>query len=109
MTTILKRIGWPYWAMNLLLGLVLPILLHNVSIGGMWRSGVIYGLLYTIIAGLIGFFVKRRGDAWWLLFGLPVLFALGVLLSGPNYAIYFALVYLCISYLSYGLTQAKGM
>jgi len=107
--TILKRIGWPYWALSIVLGVVLPVLLHSISIGGLWRSGVIYGLIYSVTAGVIGHYVKRRGDSWWLLFVLPVLFALGILVSGPKYAIYFAPVYLCISYLAYGLSAMEGM
>ncbi|MTV81267.1 hypothetical protein [Secundilactobacillus folii] len=108
MTTILKRLGWPYWLLSLVLGIGFPIMLRNLAIGGMWRSGIIYGLLYSVIAGVLGSLVKRRGDAWWLLFVLPILFAIGVFLSGPQYAIYFAAVYLCIGYLSYGLTTKKG-
>lgn len=107
MMTILKRIGWPYWAVSIVLGVVLPIILHSISIGGMWRSGMIYGLGYSIIAGLLGYFVKHRGERWWLLFTLPVLFSLGIYLSGPKYALYFAPVYLCISYLAYGLSATQ--
>lgn len=108
MTTILKRIGWPYWVLSIILGMVMPIILSLVPISEMWRSGVVYGVIYSVAAGLIGFFVKRRGDSWWQIFLLPVLFALGILLSGPKYVIYFALVYLCISYLAYGLSATEG-
>lgn len=107
--TVIKRIGWPYWVLSIILGIAVPVLLDNVSIGGLWRSGVIYGLIYAVVAGLIGHFVKRRGDGWWLIFLLPVLFALGIQLSGPKYALYFVPVYLCISYLAYGLSATEGM
>ncbi|MCH5461279.1 hypothetical protein HC026_01180 [Lactobacillus sp. LC28-10] len=108
MTTILKRIGWPYWVLSIILGAVLPMILSIVPISEMWRSGVIYGLIYSVAAGLIGSFIKRRDDNWWQLFLFPVLFALGIQLSGPEYVIYFALVYLCISYLAYGLSATEG-
>lgn len=107
--TVLKRISWPFWTVSIILGLVVPILLHSISISGLWRSGVIYGLLYSVTAGLIGHLVKRHGDGWWRLFVLPVLFALGIFMSGPKYALYFAPMYLCISYLAYGLSTMEGM
>lgn len=107
--TVLKRISWPFWMVSIILGIVVPILLYGSSISGLWRSGVIYGLLYSVTAGLIGHVIKRHGDGWWRLLVLPVLFALGILMSGPRYALYFAPMYLCISYLAYGLSAMEGM
>ncbi|KRN25992.1 hypothetical protein FD14_GL000098 [Secundilactobacillus similis DSM 23365 = JCM 2765] len=102
---ILKRFGWPYWAVGLVMGLFVPILLQQVTIDPVWHSGVIFGLVNSVLAGVIGYLVKHRGEAGWLILVLPVIFAVGIWVSGPAYAIYFAISYLCISYLAYGLTR----
>ena len=108
MEMFLKRIGWPYWVISLILGVVIPYLLEKIiSLGAMVHLGIIFGIVYPILAGLIGWYVKRHDESVWVIWILPVIFAVGLYFVGPLHATYFAPVYLCVAYLTYGLSAAN--
>lgn len=58
---------------------------------------------FSIYAGV---HVAHQGRHWWELLVFPVLFLGALYFFLPKYAIYFPLMYLCLSYLSYGLNKA---
>ncbi|ANZ61897.1 hypothetical protein AYR62_05140 [Secundilactobacillus paracollinoides] len=108
MGLFLKRIGWPYWVISLILGVIIPYILERmISFGAMVHLGIIFGILYTICAGVMGWAVKRRGQSVWFIWILPVIYAVGLYFVGPLHATYFAPVYLCVAYLAYGLSAAN--
>lgn len=105
--TIFKRQTWGYWLIGVLFGVCLPIILKAISISPLWHNGIIFGVFYVIIAGIIGYTLKRNQGGWWLMLLLPVFFTIGTWFAGPKYAIYFTVVYLCVSYLTYGLSSTR--
>lgn len=83
----------------------MPVILKMSPVDKLWHSGIIFGVIYTVISGLLGYYLKQKGfhGLWLLIF--PILFAVGIWLSGPKYALFFAVVYLCVSYLTNGLSR----
>lgn len=86
------------------MGLLIPALANVIDVSAVVRFG---GLLLVINGGIaitIGRLIaKRRQPSWWLLIW-PALYLVGAYLSLPQYTWYFALVYLCLSYLTAGLS-----
>lgn len=105
MAGFLKRLGWPFWLLGLVLGLLVPFLLGTIHSDSIIRDGLVYGVIYLVIAGVIGTLIKRRQANPAFLWLFPLFFLLGTWLVGPPDTISFALVYLCVSYLSYGFSH----
>lgn len=105
MAIIMKRLRWPYWVFSIVVGGFGPALLAQLNLDQMIRFGLINTLLFSVIAGLIGTLVKHRQESPWVLLVWPAVFLVGALISGPIDTTVFALIYLCISYLSYGFSR----
>ncbi|CAJ1227615.1 hypothetical protein LZY01_01800 [Levilactobacillus zymae] len=100
----LEKMGWRYWLTGLIMGIVLPALATLLNISTVMRFG---GLLLVINGGVaiaVGRLVALKARPMWLLLVLPALYLVGAYGFLPAYTRYFALVYLCVSYLAYGLT-----
>ncbi|WP_225423482.1 hypothetical protein [Levilactobacillus suantsaii] len=90
--------------MGVVVGVGLPALAMGLGLDPVWRFG---GLLLILNGGVsigLGHFVATRQRPWWLLLVFPVFYFIGASGFLPGYTRYFALVYLCLSYLAYGLT-----
>jgi len=106
---ILKKLGWPYWVVGIVMGLLIPALMQVIDVSAVVRFG---GLLLVINSGIaitIGRVVARRKQPRWWLFIWPVLYVLGAYLFLPQYTQYFALVYLCLSYVTAGLSTIPNI
>ncbi|WP_125681167.1 hypothetical protein [Levilactobacillus yonginensis] len=103
----LERIGWRYWVVALIMGLGLPALAMGIGLSPVWRFGGLLVIINGCLAIVLGRDIYRRTQpGWWLLIW-PVIYLLGAVWFLPKYTRYFAIVYLCLSYLAYGLTQNK--
>lgn len=104
---VLNKLGWRYWLIGIVMGLLLPAVATWLNISPVMRFG---GLLLLVNGGLaiwLGRLIYRHTQpGWWLLIW-PVVYLLGAYWFLPQYTLYFAVVYLCLSYLGYGLTQTK--
>lgn len=101
---ILKKLGWPYWCVGLVMGVMVPLLANAIDVSAVVRFG---GLLLVINGGIaitIGRLMARRQQPLWWLLIWPGLYLVGATLFLPQYTQYFALVYLCLSYLTVGLS-----
>lgn len=102
-----ERIGWRYWIISVIMGIAVPALVAWIGIDPVLRFGGLLALVNGCLAIGLGRMIYRRSHpGWWLLIW-PVVYLIGAYLFLPQYTIYFAVVYLCLSYLSYGLTQTK--
>ncbi|KRN02610.1 hypothetical protein FD13_GL001834 [Levilactobacillus senmaizukei DSM 21775 = NBRC 103853] len=103
----LEKIGWRYWVIGIIMGIALPGLATLVGISPVWRFGGLLVIINGCLAIAIGRAIYRRTQpGWWLLIW-PIIYLLGALWFLPRYTRYFAIVYLCVSYLAYGLTQTR--
>ncbi|MFC6288669.1 hypothetical protein [Levilactobacillus angrenensis] len=103
----LEKIGWRYWVLAIIMGVGLPALATLVSVGPVWRFGLWLVLINGCLAIGVGRVIARKlQPGWWLLIW-PVIYCVGAWWFLPRYTRYFAIVYVCLSYLAYGLTQAK--
>ena len=103
----LERIGWRYWLVAIVMGLALPALATGIGISPVMRFGGLLVIINGCLAIILGRLIYRKTQpGWWLLIW-PLIYLAGSLWFLPRYTRYFAIVYLCISYLAYGLTQAK--
>ncbi|KRL97605.1 hypothetical protein FD28_GL001691 [Levilactobacillus hammesii DSM 16381] len=89
------------------MGIVVPAVVAWIGIGPVWRFGGLLAIVNGGLAVALGRAMYRRTQPeWWLLIW-PLVYWLGAYLFLPQYTWYFAIVYLCLSYLGYGLTQTK--
>ncbi|WP_125579898.1 hypothetical protein [Levilactobacillus cerevisiae] len=104
----LERIGWRYWVVAIVMGLALPALATVVGISAVMRFGLLLIIINGCLAIVLGRLIYRKAQpGWWLLIW-PLIYLAGSLWFLPQYTYYFAIVYLCVSYLAYGLAQAKN-
>lgn len=103
----LERMGWRYWGLGLVMGLIVPAVLAWISIGPVWRFGLFLVLINGGIAVATGRMIYQRTQPGWWLVIWPLCYLVGAYLLLPQYTWYFAVVYLCLAYLGYGLTQTK--
>lgn len=100
-----EKIGWRYWVLAVIVGIGLPIVSTLIGLSPVWRFG---GLLLLINGGLaIGLgrrIYQHAHPGWWLLIW-PLTYLVGAIGWLPQYTWYLAIVYLCLSYVSYGLAQ----
>ncbi|AWP46696.1 hypothetical protein DIS17_11060 [Levilactobacillus brevis] len=100
-----EKIGWRYWMLAVIVGIGLPIVSTLIGLSPVWRFG---GLLLLINGGLaIGLgrrIYQHAQPGWWLLIW-PLTYLVGAIGWLPQYTWYLAIVYLCLSYVSYGLAQ----
>ena len=100
-----EKIGWRYWVLAVIVGIGLPIVSTLIGLSPVWRFG---GLLLLINGGLaIGLgrrIYQHAQPGWWLLIW-PLTYFVGAIGWLPQYTWYLAIVYLCLSYVSYGLAQ----
>ncbi|MCT3566860.1 hypothetical protein EFR94_05615 [Levilactobacillus brevis] len=100
-----EKIGWRYWVLAVIVGIGLPIVSTLIGLSPVWRFG---GLLLLINGGLaIGLgrrIYQHAQPGWWLLIW-PLTYLVGAIGWLPQYTWYLAIVYLCLSYVSYGLAQ----
>ncbi|WP_125545658.1 hypothetical protein [Levilactobacillus lindianensis] len=104
---VLERIGWRYWLVSLGMGLVVPALATWIGISPVWRFGGLLIVINGLLAVMLGRWIFRRSQPGWWVIVWPVVYLIGSMLFLPQYTRYFAIVYLCLSYLGYGLTQTK--
>lgn len=101
---VLEKMGWPYWVISLIMGVIVPLVLTWLEINPVWRFGGLLVILNGALAIWLGRRIARRHQpGWWLLIW-PVWYFIGAFGILPHYTRYFALVYLCLVYLAYGLT-----
>ncbi|WP_395430325.1 hypothetical protein [Levilactobacillus parabrevis] len=103
----LERVGWRYWAVGLVMGMIVPAVLSWLGVSPVWRFA---GLLVIVNGGLavaLGRRIYRRTQPGWWLIIWPLVYLLGSYLFLPQYTWSFAVVYLCLAYLGYGLTETK--
>lgn len=100
-----EKIGWRYWVLAVVVGIGLPVGSTLIGLSPVWRFG---GLLLLINGGLaIGLgrrIYQHAQPGWWLLIW-PLTYFVGAIGWLPQYTWYLAIVYLCLSYVSYGLAQ----
>ncbi|KRL01273.1 hypothetical protein FC81_GL001414 [Liquorilactobacillus capillatus DSM 19910] len=94
-----------YLTVAFAISLVVPIIFTELNFSDIQKIGfALFGVnvIYAILSGLtVGF---KKEPAVYLLF-FPIIYLLGVKLFFESYAYYFALVYLAITYLAYGITR----
>lgn len=101
----LKQISWikklnQYQAMPIIwwtiLMVILPLIFSLLRIGTIWRVGLLFIIVNSIISYHVGKLIKLiKLKHYWLLF-LPVCFSLVVLLKYANYNFLFSLIYLIL-------------
>ncbi|MDT7014555.1 hypothetical protein [Levilactobacillus namurensis] len=100
----LKKLGWPYWVVGICLGLVVPAVAQLLAVSAVIRFGILLLVINGGAAIAVGRVIARRQQPkWWVLI-FPVCYWLGAYAFLPRYTQYFALVYLCLSYLTAGLS-----
>ncbi|PWG00753.1 hypothetical protein [Levilactobacillus bambusae] len=101
---IINRIGWPYWLVGVGLGIVVPWVLVTAGMAPWLIFCLLLSIVNTMTSIIIGRVIQRRNGSWaWMLIW-PLCFAIGAELFLKPYMIVFAIVYLCLSYMSYGLS-----
>lgn len=104
----LEKIGWHYWIVALVMGIVVPALATAIGISPVMRFGLLLVIINGCVAIILGRLIYRKTQpGWWLLIW-PVIYLAGALWFLPGYTRYFAIVYLCVSYLAYGLARTNG-
>jgi hypothetical protein len=101
----LARPSVKYGLISLLLAFILPYLSRTIGISHVVRIIWLFIVINMITAVTIGYLVARKRQPVWLILIFPVLFTLGVYVFYGHYAYWFAPIYLCLSYLSYGLRK----
>ncbi|ANK59621.1 hypothetical protein [Loigolactobacillus backii] len=94
-----------YFLISLLLTFILPLISRALHISSVIRIGWGFIIVNGIAAILFGLQVARKKRPAWLILIFPFLFTLAVYFLYGKYAYWFALIYLCLSYLSYGLKK----
>lgn len=104
---LFKKIGWPYWVVGIAMGVVVPLLMKALGLSAVLRFG---GLLILVNGGIAiatgRLIVRKQQPRWWLLIW-PVWFLVGAMLAWPQYTWAFAVVYLCVAYLTAGLSTPE--
>jgi hypothetical protein len=99
------QIKWRYWVAGVVLGVLLPFVLHITSAFHVFIDLWFLMIINTLAAIILGSLIKANRVHWALLWLFPIFFLLGVYLFLPRYAYYFVIVYLSTSYIAYGLTS----
>ncbi|HJE98028.1 MAG TPA: hypothetical protein K8V00_10455 [Ligilactobacillus acidipiscis] len=84
---------------------IVPIIGATLDLNDIMKVGFILlgtNVVYSIILGL---FVGAKNISWLVLLIFPVLYLIGYRYFFDGYALYFTLVYLGLTYLSYGITE----
>ena len=102
----LEKMGWRYWAVGLIVGVGFPALAAWLQVSPVWRFGGLLLVINGSLALIMGRMIAQRQRSAWLLLSLPVGYLIGAYVFLPHYTQSFSLVYLCLSYLAYGLTVA---
>lgn len=94
-----------YLTVAFAISLVIPIILAVLNLSDVQKIGfALFGVnvIYAVLSGLI--VGSKKEPAVYLLF-FPIIYLLGVKLFFENYAYYFSLIYVVITYLAYGITK----
>lgn len=77
-----------------LLSAITPYILSLIKLPIVWRVGLFYLILYSILSYFLGKFIQTHHlSKWWLLF-LPAIFDLAIIIKFANYNLFFGLIYL---------------
>lgn len=101
----LARPSVRYFLISILLAFVLPYISRMIGISHVVRIIWLFIVINMVTAVIIGYLVARKRQLAWLILIFPVVFTLGVYVFYGHYAYWFAPIYLCLSYLSYGLRK----
>ncbi len=94
-----------YVAFGALFAFIVPIIGATLDLNDIMKVGFILlgaNVIYSIVLGL---YAGAKRMSWIILLIFPVLFLIGYRYFFDNYALYFTLVYLILTYLSYGITK----
>jgi hypothetical protein len=94
-----------YLAFAALFAFVVPIIFVTLQIDDTIKIGcILFGInvFYSVIVGL---YAGKQQHMWIFLLLFPIVYFIAYRYFFDGYARYFALVYLCLTYLSYGITK----
>ncbi len=100
----IQRTIW-YVAISTALAFVVPILFTYFNTTDAHRIGFILFGIYVVYAVGVGLYAGRVSERFWVLLVFPVIYFIGYRFFFDGYARYFALVYLALSAVSYGITR----
>ncbi|BAP85720.1 hypothetical protein LOOC260_111810 [Paucilactobacillus hokkaidonensis JCM 18461] len=103
---LVKQLDWPLLCWSIGLGIILSYIIEFAPF--IHRASSVFVVLilvngaYSIYQGIKTANAKLGR---WRLFVFPICYLIGAYLVLPKYTYYFGLVYLCVSYLSYAMTN----
>ncbi len=84
---------------------IIPIIGSTMELNDIMKIGVILLGTNVAYAIVIGLYAGAKQMTWLILLIFPVLYLIGYRYFFDGFALYFTLVYLCLTYLSYGITK----
>lgn len=93
--------------MSLILGVLVPSLCSVLQVSKVHRILWLFLVVDVLYAIWCGRDIKKKQQSRRLLFIFPAIFLIYAVFRYSFYIYFLAVVYLCFSYLSYGLTQLK--
>lgn len=103
---LIKQFDWILLCWALGLGIVLSAIIEYAPF--IHRASSVFVVLILVNGGYSIYQGVKTANAKlgrWRLFVFPIIYVIGVYLFLPRYTYYFGLVYLCVSYLSYAMTN----
>ncbi|MHC9532734.1 hypothetical protein ACVQ8P_00245 [Dellaglioa sp. BT-FLS60] len=97
--------GW-YLAVSVAIGIVVPMILTLANANDVVKIGVSLFVVNVIFSMIIGVIVGMNSHGLIFNFYFPIIFAIGVLCHlFQGVTIYFAIIYLCLSLLTWGISK----
>lgn len=84
---------------------IVPIIGVTLALNDIMKVGLILLGANVIYAIVLGLYIGAKQMSWLILLIFPVLYFIGYRYFFDSYALYFTAVYLCLTYLSYGITK----
>lgn len=84
---------------------IIPIIGTTLDLNDIMKLGFILLGTNVVYAIILGLYAGAKGSSWLVLLIFPLLYLIGYRYFFDSYALYFTLVYLCLTYLSYGITK----
>ena len=94
-----------YLVIAALFAFVIPIIFVTLQIDDTIKIGCILFGINVVYSVILGLYAGKQKHFWVFLLIFPLVYFIAYRYFFDGYARYFTLVYLCLTYLSYGVTK----
>lgn len=84
---------------------IVPIISVTLGLNDIMKVGFVLLGANVVYAIVLGLYLGAKKMSWLILLFFPVLYFIGYKYFFDGYAVYFTAVYLCLTYLAYGITK----